>query len=236
MKVGIMQPYFFPYLGYFSLIKQVDRFILFDSVQFIRHGWIDRNRVLKQNEGWLYIRAPLEKHPLETRICDIRIDNDQPWQSKILSQLSIYKKIAPFYWKVRRLVEDILATPHDGIVSLNKAALESVCGYLDMPRSFEVFSQMDLAIEKPQAPDEWALNICKALGNATEYWNPPGGQEFFDKSKYEAAGIDLKFQKPLLEQYSQTRELFEPALSIIDVLMFNPPERVIEMLDEYELL
>ncbi len=92
MKVAIMQPYFMPYIGYISLIKHSDVFILFDPVQFIRHGWIERNRILKQNEGWLYIQVPLLKSGRDTLIQDCLIDNSKDWKNKILSQLQIYKK------------------------------------------------------------------------------------------------------------------------------------------------
>ena len=137
--VAIMQPYFFPYLGYFSLIKHADRFILLDSVQFIRHGWVDRNRMLKQSEGWLYIRPALHKHPLGTLIKDARIDDDQPWRKKMLSQLEPYRKSAPFYRPVRRLVEQVLAEVHGDIVALDKAALEAVLAYLGIDRKIETF-------------------------------------------------------------------------------------------------
>lgn len=235
LTVAVMQPYFFPYLGYFSLIRAVDRFILFDPVQYIRHGWIDRNRILKHGEGWLYIRPAIVKHGHDALIKDVAVDNTQPWQSKLLSQLQTYKRIAPHYWPVRKLMEEVLATPHQTVVALNKATLEAVCTYLGMPRSFEVFSEMVLDIEPPRAADEWALHICQALGNVRAYWNPPGGESFFDRSKYEAAGIELRFHKAVLEPYDQRRQPFEPGLSILDVLMFNPPETVLAMLDRYEL-
>ena len=75
MRLGIMQPYFFPYLGYFSLIKHADLFILFDTPQFIRHGWIERNRILKPDVGWMYVSVLLIKHELQTPIKDVKIDN-----------------------------------------------------------------------------------------------------------------------------------------------------------------
>lgn len=235
-RIAVMQPYFFPYLGYFSLIKQVDQFILFDPVQFIRHGWIDRNRVLKQGEGWLYIRAPLVKHSHQAVIKDVEIDNGQPWQRKLLAQLAPYKRIAPYYRTVSALVETALAGEHSSIVDLNKATLEAVCRYLGIEKPLPIFSTMDLPIDTPSAADEWALNICKALGGVEEYWNPPGGQEFFDKSKYDSAGIKLKFHKPNLRVYDQKREPFEAGLSIIDVMMFNSPEEIGRMMDDYELI
>lgn len=90
-----MQPYFLPYLGYISLIKHTDQFILFDTVQFIRHGWIERNRILKPDEGWQYIQVPLQKHSRDTLIKDIIIKNDVTWSEKILAQVKHYKKKSP---------------------------------------------------------------------------------------------------------------------------------------------
>lgn len=236
MKLSIMQPYFFPYLGYFSLIKHTDQFILFDPVQFIRHGWIERNRVLKQNDGWLYISVPLIKQGRETPIKDILIDNRQNWKQKILAQLQPYKKTAPHYFKVVSLLNDLFANEFNDIVALNKASLEMVCDYLQIKKNITVFSAMNLAIEKPAAPDEWALNICKAMGNVLEYWNPPGGQSFFDKAKYDNAGLMLKFHKIHLKTYNQHREVFEPGLSVLDVMMFNSVSEIGNMLDDYEFL
>ena len=97
MRLGIMQPYFMPYLGYFSLIKNTDEFILFDTVQFIRHGWIERNRILKPSGGWQYFQVPIIKeNGRETVIKNVRINNSENWKSKILAQLQHYKKKAPY--------------------------------------------------------------------------------------------------------------------------------------------
>ncbi len=237
MKIGIMQPYFFPYLGYISLIKHTDEFMLFDPVQFIRHGWIERNRILKQNEGWQYIGVPLKKHELSTKIKDIKIDNSQNWQDKLLAQLQHYKKKSPYYKQTIEVVQKGLSETTDNITKLNFNTLKATCDYLNIPFNCSIFSERNLTIEPANAPDEWALNICKALGY-DEYWNPPGGQEFFDASKYKSAGVKLVFQKPILEFYSQRRgpENFESGLSIIDVMMFNSPEQINQMLDKYELI
>ncbi len=231
-----MQPYLFPYIGYISLLKHTDEFILFDTVQFIRHGWIERNRVLKQGEGWIYIKAPIIKASRDTVIKDVMINNTENWKDKILAQLQPYKKVAPFYDDVVLVIKDIFSHDYNSIVELNKAALEHICDYLAIPHNIKTFSKMGLKVESANAPDEWALNICKALGDIDEYWNPPGGQEFFDRAKYEAADIKLVFQKPLLSEYDQKREPFEAGLSIIDVMMFNSVEDINKMLDQYEII
>lgn len=246
MKLGIMQPYFFPYIGYISLIKQTDEFMLFDPVQFIHHGWIERNRILKPldkqhapipGENWQYIAIPLIKHSRETLIRDIRINNDIDWKSKILAQLmNSYKKRAPYYEAAMEVIRKGLDIETDSIVELNRHILEEICKYLKISTKISVFSEENLTIESPQAPDEWALNICQAKGNVDEYWNPPGGVEFFDPKKYENAGIILRFQKINLQPYVQRIGYFEPGLSIIDVMMYNDVDTINKMLDDYEFI
>lgn len=240
-----MQPYFFPYIGYISLIKHTDEFMLFDPVQFIHHGWIERNRILKPfdknkkvvpGENWQYISVPLQKHPRETLIKDIKINNDIEWKKKIINQLCCYKKRAPYYEKVVEVVKSGLDIDTSSIVELNRNTLQKICDYLDIDTKITVFSDENLKIKVPTAPDEWALNICLAKGNVLEYWNPPGGIEFFDENKYKNAGIDLKFQKVELSPYVQKIGYFESGLSIIDVMMFNSPEKINEMLDNYSFL
>ncbi len=236
-KIGVMQPYFFPYLGYISLIKNTDRFILLDTVQFIRQGWIERNRILKQREGWLYIKVPLKKsNGRSTLIKDCILDNSQPWREKILDQLVIYKKIAPYYQQTIDLLKKIFAKDFENIATLNKHILTELCNYLGIKREIAIFSEMGLTIEKPLDSDEWALNICKSIGSNLTYINPIGGQSFFNKDKYLAADIDLCFHKVDLKNYKQGYREFEPGLSILDALMFNTKEDIHEMLDQCHLV
>lgn len=235
MIIGIMQPYFFPYLGYFSLLKQVDRFILFDTVQFIRHGWIERNRILKPCEGVQYICVPLVKASHVTKIQDISIRNNEDWRSHIFCQLYHYKKIAPFYKETMEVLEEGFAFKTDSITFLNHKTLICVCDYLGIKKNIEIFSQMSLEIEPANEPDEWALNICKELGNVEEYWNPIGGLSFFNPEKYKNAGLEIHFHSVKIKKYPQRRSVFEEKLSIIDVMMFNSPEKIDKMLDDYEL-
>ena len=235
MTLGIMQPYFLPYLGYFSLIKVVDEFVLFDTPQFIRHGWIERNQILKPNGEKLYIKVPLNKHSRETTIKDISIRADQNWKQTIISQLGPYKKKAPYYGVVVGLLEEIFALETDSIVALNEHGLKLVCNHLGINTPIKVYSEMDLEIDPVNAPDEWALNICKAYG-ASAYYNPTGGMEFFERQKYAAAGIELKFVKLEPTPYKQLGNEFVPFLSVVDVLMFNPVDSVNQMLDQIILL
>ncbi|MFW5630045.1 MAG: WbqC family protein [Acetivibrio ethanolgignens] len=233
-KLGIMQPYFFPYLGYFSLIKNTDLFILLDEVQFIRHGWIERNRILKQTGGWQYIKVPLKRHSQKTLIKEIEIENSLPWKKKILDQLGHYKK-APFYKEVKLLLEKCFEKEIPDIVHLNKICMEEVCRYLQIDASIKIFSEMGLKIKPVKAADEWALNICTQIKGVQEYWNPIGGIDLFRVQRYKEEGIELKFHQIEIVPYLQKEESFQPCLSMIDVMMFNEREKILEMLEGYLL-
>ena len=235
MKVAINQPYFFPYLGYFSLIENVDLFILFDTPQFMRHGWIERNQILKPNGEPLYIKVPLVKHKRETAIIDIQIRRNENWQDKILAQLVSYRKKAPFYKEVIILLEDIFTIETDSISELNYYSLVKVCEYLGISTPIKVWSKMNIEIEEVKEADEWALQICKAI-KANTYINPKDGISFFDVTKYKNEEIDIKFLEFRIEEYKQLDNVFTPYMSIIDVMMFNEKEVIKEMLSKFKYI
>lgn len=234
MKLGIMQPYFLPYIGYFQLINTVDEFILFDTPQFIRHGWIDRNRVLKLNGETFYIKVPLVKHKRETRINKIIINNRIDWKAKLFAQLTHYKRSAKYYSCVVQLLESIFQKEYNSIIDLNYNSLLEICKYLEINTQIWIWSKMEIKIDAVKAPDEWALNICKKI-KANKYYNLPGGKSFFNKNKYEDESIELKFLESELINYKQFNNEFVPWLSIIDVLMFNNKEEVKKMLYQFKL-
>lgn len=235
MKIAIMQPYFFPYLGYYSLVKKTDRFILIDNVQFIRHGWIERNRILKPTEGWQYISVPLEKVSLGTKINEVKIRTAENWKEKMLRQLDHYKKKSPFYNQTISIIQAAIDVDTDSIVELNKNILIETCKYIEMPLTVDIFSKMGVQIEPVLHPGEWALNITKALGG-TEYINPTGGVDIFKREQFNLAGITLSFMGNNLRPYVQRRGIFEAGLSIIDVMMFNSPSEIRELVDDTYLL
>ncbi|EOS29447.1 hypothetical protein C807_02833 [Lachnospiraceae bacterium 28-4] len=235
MKLGIMQPYFFPYLGYFTLINYVDKFIFFDTVQYISHGWMNRNRILKHDGTPVYITVPIRKCPQKTTINKIEIQNSINWSGKIKGQLTSYKRRAPYYNDVISIFDEIMERKNGSLSLLNIESIKFICKYLDIDTDFEIFSEMNLKIEQVNQPDEWALNISKALGAET-YVNAPGGKSFFDRIKYKEACIKLEFIQSLLPPYVQKIGHFESGLSILDVLMFNSKDIIKEMLEEFVIL
>jgi hypothetical protein len=232
MKLGIMQPYFFPYLGYFDLINISDRWIVFDTVQYIRHGWINRNRILHPKEGWQYIIVPRKKHGRQTAIKDVEVSADAKWPLRILGQIQHYQKRAPYYEQTYQLVEECLAVKESSLSRLNVAILEKVCLHLSMTFKYEYFSEMVLELGPVDSPGDWALRIAESLG-AKEYVNPSGGEAIFNPSQFKAAGIKLNMRNLPHLEYSCRGYKFVPGLSIIDVLMWNPPERVKGYLDKH---
>ena len=235
MKLGIMQPYFFPYIGYFQLINEVDEFILFDTPQFIRHGWIERNQIQKINGEPLYIKVPLNKHSRNNAIKDVQIKEDEKWKDKILAQLMPYKKKSSNYHKVIELLKESWIEETNSIVKLNYNTLKAICTYLDINTPIKIWSEMNIDIEQVNAPDEWALSICNALG-AESYYNPSGGLSFFDKEKYIKKNIELKFIKNKEVAYKQFSNDFLPNLSIIDIMMLVPQSEIKEMLKEFSIV
>jgi hypothetical protein len=229
-RLGIMQPYFFPYVGYFSLIQQSESFILFDTVQFIRHGWIERNRVLKPQDGWQYISVPLEKHNQQISIKDVMI-REEPWRERIFRQLEHYKKRSPYYHQTIEVLQSGLQTNSRSIVEVNQHCLKKVCEYVGIETPISIWSQQGVTIEEATEPGKWAMNICEALGYK-EYINPPGGMELFDREAYAQKGIQLSFLANEMHIYSQRRENFENGLSILDLMMFNDSQAVFQMINQ----
>jgi hypothetical protein len=232
--LGIMQPYFMPYLGYFSLINVCDEFILFDTPQFMRHSWIERNRILKLDGEPSYIKAAIHKPKQKDSIQSVAINNAVNWKAKIYGQLTHYKNKAPFYRDVIKLLDEIFEQNYTSITKLNYYGLIKICEYLKIQTPIKIWSEMGIEIEPVSAPDEWALNICKAY-NAHTYINAIGGEEFFDKGKYRSNDIKLKFLEQTPIPYKQFDNNFVPFLSIVDVLMFCSLEDVRKMMESIKL-
>lgn len=229
MKVAIMQPYFFPYIGQFQLINMVDRFILMDDVQYIRHGWVNRNRILNPADGVQYIIVPVRKHTHDTPIKRIVIANNHSWQRAILGQLQQYKQTAPYFTDVFKLVSECLSTNETSIARLNGHCFELVCNYIGIRFRKEIASTINLDYSEVKQTQDWALQVSRQLG-ATAYYNPPGGMKLYSKEHFAEYDIDLHFVVPQLNSYDQGVKEFTPGLSIVDVMMYNSPSSIKHML------
>jgi len=237
-KLALMQPYFFPYIGYYTIMKHVDCYVYFDTAQYMKGGWINRNRILKPNGmEWQYITLPLKKHSHENPIKDIKVDYDLPVLERIMSRLEHYKKQAPYYKQVSSIVNEALQECQS-ISQLNIRADRLVCEYLGIKIPQYILSEVNVGFIEAECPDEWGLNVCMAFGNIDEYWNAPGGVHFYDTNKYLKNGIKIYFVKTELRRYEQKipKGEFLPGLSILDVMMFNSPKEINDMLDDYSFV
>ena len=216
-----------PYLGYFQLIQAVDAFVVYDDVQYIKGGWINRNYILGQGQKQRFVLS-VEKASPNKRIYDLTLcakDN------KLLKSISLNYAKAPFYKDVYPLVEEVLAYPDRNLARFLEHSLKKVCAYLSLERMWQITSS--LGKKSGQSGQARVLDICIQLG-AKEYINLPGGVDLYTAADFRNQDIRLSFLKPRIEPYPQYRLPFVPNLSIIDVLMFNSREQCANLLEQYD--
>ena len=229
MILAVMQPYFFPYLGYFDLIKYVDRWLVYDTAQYVRRSWINRNRVLHPSEGWQYIGVPVVSHPQKTEIRHINIHPELNWRKKILGQLEHYRGKAPFYREVEELMVCCLDADTESLSLLDVSCLSNVCQFIGLEFEPLFISEMELKREEAESAEDFILRLCRSVG-ASEYANLPGGVELYDAHVFESAGLKLTFRQPRDWVYDTGECQFEPRLSVVDALMWNRREKVLDFL------
>jgi hypothetical protein len=222
MKVAIMQPYFFPYIGYWQLMEKVDRWIIFDDIQFINKGWINRNRILHPNEKkeWQYITIPLSKKKQKDKICEILIDNNKSWFEEINGKLTHYANKAPFYNYTINLFKHCVVKKETNLSDLLVKTVYELANALNIKAEIQLQSELKIELENIEHAGQWALRICEIVG-AKEYVNPVSGQKLFNHDEYRSSGIELKFFYGEEENYNQKRDSFVPKLSILDSLMWQ---------------
>ncbi|WP_264548111.1 WbqC family protein [Flavobacterium sp. N2820] len=234
MKLAIMQPYFFPYIGYFQLINAVDKFIVYDDVNFIKGGWINRNNVLVSKKPFLFT-VPLENSSSFIQIDQTRLHSKfyENWKIKFLKSLEQSYKKAPFYNEVFFLIEKILNKDNDFISTLAVESIKEVCNYLDVKTQIiETSKQYN---NKYLNGQDRIISICQ-LEQAKYYINPIGGIDLYSKEDFKKNDIILNFIKAKPIEYKQFDNRFVSWLSIIDILMFNSKIEVVRMLNEYDLV
>ena len=233
MRLAIMQPYFFPYVGYFQLIAAVDLFVVYDDVQFIKNGWINRNRILL-NEAAAWITLPVERGHLQDNINQRHFVTYKPACAKIINQLEAAYRKAPCFREIKSLVESLLALEEDNVAGTLKRQLEELSRRLGLSTKF--LNSTDL--KKPEVAlggQDRVIEICCAK-QAGEYYNSMGGVPLYDPAAFAQAGITLRFLEPRLQTYKQFDNAFVSNLSIIDALMFNGLAQVSSMLREFDLV
>ncbi|MGI6492811.1 MAG: WbqC family protein [Pelotomaculum sp.] len=232
MKVGIMQPYFFPYIGYWQLIKAVDKFVIYDDVNFIKRGWINRNKILNQGEG-KFINLLVSQASQNKLINELEVLKNLIHNKKLLKTLESCYRRAPYYADVLPVIESIITQDEGNLARYLEFLIMRLCEYLSIDTEIILSSRINK--NNDLRGQDKIIEICKILG-ADEYINGTGGQALYSREEFAACGIHLKFLKTDEIVYQQNTAEFVPNLSIIDVMMFNGPGKINEMLDGYELL
>lgn len=218
-----MQPYFFPYIGYFQLMNAVDEFVVYDNIQFSKKGWINRNRILV-NGADSYISLPLKKDSDYLNVVERHLSDD--WKNerkKMLNRITESYRKAPCYKTVMPLIETILMHDDSNLFGFIYHSLEQIKAYLGIKTHFIISSA--IPIDHQLKSEDKVLALCKAR-SATTYINPIGGVDLYNKDRFLSEGIVLQFLKADNIQYQQYANTFVPFLSIVDVLMFNDLDKV----------
>jgi len=233
MKTAIMQPYIFPYIGYFQLIQAVDEFVFLDNVNFIKRGWVNRNCILINDEKKL-ITFPCNKISQNKLIQNTEIDMKSKEYSKLIRTIKLAYRKAPYYNEVIPIIEKTLQSNFKTISELAIFSVKSVANYLQINTKFRI-SSLEFNEVKNAMPSDQLIQICKTL-NSKKYINAIGGQKLYEKEYFYNNSVDLYFLKPEINSYKQYNKEFVGGLSIIDVLMFNDVQTIQAMLKNYSLI
>ena len=228
MKIAIMQPYLFPYIGYFLLMNAVDEFIVYDNIQFTKKGWINRNRILF-NEKDIYITLPLKKGSDYLDIRDRELA--ESWlmdRKKMISRIAEAYRNAPFFATVFPVIEKAILFEESNLFKFIFNSLHLLKDYLNIKTTIILSSS--ISIDHSVRAGDKVLEICRAR-KARSYLNPIGGLNLYSKECFKNENLDLYFLKTGNINYPQLKNDFVTSLSIIDVMMFNSKQQIQEYLN-----
>lgn len=231
MKLAIMQPYFVPYLGYWQLLNAVDRFVIYDDVNYIKGGWINRNRILINGQP-SYITIPLYQASPNKLICDISMQPSPVWRKKLIKSIENAYRKAPFFTACFPVFEKIINYETECLADYLTHQLRVLATYMSIKTEIVVTSRHYQ--NNSLTGQDRVLDICKREG-ATSYLNSQGGQLLYDSETFSNSGIDLRFMVMNSVSYQQRATSFVPSLSIIDALMEVGAVETMRNMNEFEL-
>lgn len=233
MKVAIMQPYFFPYIGYFQLLQAVDIFVIYDNIQFSKKGWINRNRILANGKDE-YFTLPLKKDSDYLNVVDRKLsDNFEQDKVKTLRKIKECYRKAPFFEAVFPLIENAFNYQSENLFEFILHSLKLQLDFLGI--STEVVISSSLEVDHTLKSQDKVIAICESL-KASAYYNPIGGLELYDNESFENKNMKLNFMKSNPIEYPQLGQAFVPWLSMIDVMMFNDKDTIKRYLEDFSFV
>jgi hypothetical protein len=233
MVLAIMQPYIFPYPGYFHLIQACDTFVFYDDVNYIKQGWINRNRLQLGDKEFVFT-IPLDHSGSFKRICDTTIHPVlfAAWYRKFLLSLEQSYKKAPFYPHMLNLVRSTFDADCNYISDICRKSIQLSAEYLGVSKNW-IESSRQFHNDHLSGVDR-VLDICRLTG-ATQYVNAPGGKALYDKQVFQHADLQLSFIRSVLPAYTHNGKPALPGLSILDLIAWLEPDEIRQFLLQYSL-
>lgn len=232
-RVVIMQPYLFPYIGYFQLMKIADEFVVYDNIEYTKKGWFNRNRILVNGKD-SFITFPLRKGSDFLHVKDRFLSDTWPEERiKLLNRIKEAYRKAPYFSDTFSIIEEIILFDVQNLFTFTLNSLNKLKDYLNLTCTLVVSSS--IPIDHSLKSEDKVIAICKERG-ANDYINPSGGIDLYKKDRFSNEGISLSFLFPSEIKYNQFNNEFVPWLSIIDLLMFNARDHIVDvMLKSYTL-
>jgi hypothetical protein len=255
MKLGIMQAYFFPYIGYYQHIHHVDKFLLYDRVSYIKKKWVNRNLILEKNKIPVYVTIPIKNHKSGQILRDVMINEESKWRDTISRAVYFNYKKAPYFKEIYPIIESVIGIDETKLSKYCNKSIIDICVYLDIETEIKEssieYDQLEAELFRKPPDDSYfclhrpihnyskktarVLKICE-LERADVYVNTMGGMDIYQQHDFKENNIDLMFIRSNEIIYSQQRQDFFPNLSIVDVLMHCGKEKTKMLLEKYTLI
>lgn len=246
MRIGIMQAYFFPYIGYFQLINSTEKFIIYEHVGFRKGSWVTRNRILDKGENApIYINLSVSKKSTREIVSKVELTHREERIQSIEDLIFYNYKKAPFFKDIFYPIKGLLHSKETNLHKYNAVITKGICDLLDIETEIQYQNPNCLHIEDGleesarlagnNTMTQRVIDLCK-LHKADHYINPIGGTELYSKADFKASGLEISFIKSDSFSYPQFKDPFVPGLSIVDVLMHNGIDKTKSILNNYTLI
>ncbi|MEM6469837.1 MAG: WbqC family protein [Planctomycetota bacterium] len=226
-RIAVMQPYFFPYIGYWQLLDAADVFVVYDNLKYTKKGWINRNRFLEHGVDRVF-SIPLEADS-DAKHIDQRHVSKSFDRTKLLRRIKTAYRRAPHFESAFSIFSESVSFSRRNLFDFLHHSILRLAAELSFDVS--IIPSSAIPIDHNKRSQDKVLDICKTL-NATEYINPIGGTQLYAHEAFESIGVDLHFVHTTSIRYTQFKNEFVPWLSILDILMFNSLEQTSELIRE----
>lgn len=229
MKGAIMQPYFFPYIGYYHLAYEVDKFIFLDDANYIKKGYINRNSIVINGASHEF-SVPVSKISQNRKINQHEYTGEF---SGFLKTIEQSYKAASCFNAAMPVIEKIVLDQDNNVARKNAKSVKMVFEYLGIEREF--FCASAISLDSELKGQDRIVALCKETG-IDKYRNAIGGQSLYNREIFNASGVDLRFIKSDIRPYPQRSDEFVSHLSIIDMLMNCDKSTIKKHLSCYSLV